>query len=139
MRLRKPATRETDGLSAETHVQKSRLVIVVIGVVPEVVQLLTLEFVLDPLAIRCVPNQRKHRSDSLDKHGPLRSIGIVERGLRSTINFELNCKICAPVPEHNNSHRNLAATSRAEIGLASLRSEVYEFRARPRGYTTRQA
>lgn len=66
VRLREPATRETDALSAETYVQESRLMIIVAGVAPEVVQLLTLEFVLDPLAIRGIPNQREHGSYPLD-------------------------------------------------------------------------
>jgi hypothetical protein len=88
VRLRKPATRETDALSVKTHVQKCRLVIVVTGVAPEVVQLLPLEFVLDSLAVGSIPDKWKHGSDSFDEHGPLRGIGVVERGLRLTINFE---------------------------------------------------
>jgi len=71
VRLRKPATRETDALSTKTHVQERRLVVVMTGVAPEIVQLLPLEFVLDSLAIRCIPDQRKHGSDSFDEHGPL--------------------------------------------------------------------
>lgn len=84
VRLREPAARETDALGAKTNVQECRLVIIVAGVTPEVVQLLTLEFVLDSLAIRRIPNQRKHGSDSLNQHCPLRSIGVVKRSLRST-------------------------------------------------------
>ena len=91
VRLRERATRETYALSANANVQECRLVIIVAGVAPEGVQLLTLEFVLNSLAIRSVPNQRKHRSDPLDQHGPLRSIGVVERSLRSTISVKRNC------------------------------------------------
>jgi hypothetical protein len=57
-------------------------------VVPEVVQLFALEFVLDSLAIGCIPNQRKNGSDSLDQHGPLRDICVVKRRLGSTISVE---------------------------------------------------
>ena len=56
VRLRKSATRETDTLTAKTHVQKGRLVIEVTGVAPEVVQLLPLKLVLNSLAIRCIPD-----------------------------------------------------------------------------------
>jgi len=56
VRLRKPATRETDALTAKAHVQKCRLVIEVTGATPEVVQLLPLELVLNSLAVRCVPD-----------------------------------------------------------------------------------
>ena len=56
VRLRKPAARETDTLSAKPHIQECRLVIVVTGIAAEAVQLLPLEFVLDSLAIRCIPD-----------------------------------------------------------------------------------
>ena len=64
--------------------------VVVAGVIPKVVHLLTLEFVLDSFPIGRIPNQRKDRSDPLDQHGSLRSIGIVERGLRSLISVRIN-------------------------------------------------
>jgi len=96
VRLRKPATREVDVLSAKTHVQECRLVIVMAGVTPKVVHLLTLEFVLDPLPIRRVPNQRKDGSDPLDQHGSLRSISIVECGLRSPISVSRLVTVCDP-------------------------------------------
>jgi hypothetical protein len=89
VRLRESATRETNALGAKTHVEECSLVIVVIGVAPEAVQLLTLEFVLDSLAIWRIPNQRKHGSDPFDQQGPLRGVGIVERGLESAIRVEL--------------------------------------------------
>jgi len=114
VRLRKPATRDTDALSSKTHVQECRLVVVVAGVAPKVVQLLPLEFILDPLAIRRIPDQRKNGSDSFDKHGPLRGVSIVERGLGLTMSVEETYpKLCALVPERNSSHKNLATTSRA--------------------------
>ena len=81
-------TLEANALGPKAHVQECRLVIIMAGIIPEVVQLLTLEFVLDALAIRSVPNQRKHRSDSLNQHGPLRGISIVKRRLRPSISFE---------------------------------------------------
>ena len=56
VRLRKPAARETDTLTAKTHVQKCRLVTEVTGGAPEVVQLFPLELVLNSLAIRCIPD-----------------------------------------------------------------------------------
>ena len=56
MRLGKPAARETDALTAKTHIQERRLVAVMIGIAPEVVQLFPLKFVLDPLAIGGVPD-----------------------------------------------------------------------------------
>ena len=91
VRLREPATRETDALSANTNVQECRLVTIVAGgVTPEAVQLLTLEFVLDSFSIRRIPNQRKHGSDSFDQHGPLSGIGVVKRGLRSDISVKVN-------------------------------------------------
>ena len=64
--------------------------IIVARATPKVVQLLTLEFVLDSLAIRRIPNQRKYGSDPFDKHGPLSGIGIVERSLRSDISVKVN-------------------------------------------------
>jgi len=60
------------------------------GIAPEAVQLFSLEFVLDSLAIGRIPDQWKHGSDSFDKHGPLRGIGVVERGLRQMMSVELN-------------------------------------------------
>lgn len=96
MRLRKPATREVDVLSAKTHVQECRLVIVMAGVIPEVVHLLTLEFVLDSLPIGRIPNQRKDRSDPLDQHGSLRSISIVECGLNTIIPVGISQQLLEP-------------------------------------------
>jgi hypothetical protein len=96
VRLGKPATWETNALSTEAHIQECRLVIVVARVVPEVVQLFTLELVLDSFAIRCIPNQRKNGSDSLDQHGPLRDIGVVERRLRSTISVKTMAPTLCP-------------------------------------------
>lgn len=96
MRLRKPATRKGDVLSAKTHVQECRLVIVMAGVIPKVVHLLTLEFVLDSLPIGRIPNQRKDWSDPLDQHGSLRSISIVERGLDTIIPVGISQQLLEP-------------------------------------------
>ena len=102
MRLRKPATWETDALTAKTHVQECSLVIVVAGVAPKVVQLFPLKFVLDSLSIRCIPDQRKDGPDSFDEHGPLRGISVVKRGLRFTVSVESNHPI-AFVPSYLNA------------------------------------
>ena len=89
VRLRKSTTRrETNALIAKTHVQKRSLVIVVARVAPKIIQLFPLELVLDSLSIRRIPDQRKYGSDSFNKYGPLRGVGVVERGLRLAVSVE---------------------------------------------------
>jgi len=71
-------------------------VIIMARVTPEVVQLFTLEFVLDSFAIWCIPNQRKYGSDPLDKYGPLRSISVVERSLNTIIPIGISQQLLEP-------------------------------------------
>lgn len=65
-------------MAAESHVDQGLLIVEA----SEVVHLLALELVLDPLAVRSVANERQDRSDAVDEEGALGGLGVVQGRLR---------------------------------------------------------
>lgn len=64
-------------MATESHIDQGLLIVEA----SEVVHLLALELVLDPLAIRSVTNEGQDRSDAVDKKGALCGLGVVQGSL----------------------------------------------------------
>lgn len=73
---------------AETHPlwgKANRTVLVVTSAAPVAVRVLSLELVLNTLAIRRVPYQRQNRPDAFHEQRPLTRFCVVEGGLGGTV------------------------------------------------------
>ena len=86
MTARVVAMSHSHALIAEAHVDERLLVVVVPAAAAAVdVVVLALQLVLDPLAVRRVPDEGQDGADALDKERALTRLGVIKSGLRPQV------------------------------------------------------